>query len=220
MATHKMNLGKCVTCDKTTSQIMEGGFAECGREVQKRPKPSKIKTHSKKLHLVADECFSLFIRSRDNWRCGKCGNKFKMSDILITAGRPLGILIHNDSWGESKHLHNSHYHNRSTSPRLYFDERNCMTLCGNMYKAGGKYHRTGCHAWAEGTAEGREWYKSEMIVRLGQNEFGLLEVLARETGNYQRNYMAVIIESIVHLRDLGYDVTELKAKHKLEEWVK
>jgi len=95
-----------------------------------------------------------------------------------------------------------------------------MALCGNMYKAGGRYHRTGCHAWAEGTAEGREWYKSEMIAELGQNEFGLLEVLARETGNYQRNYMAVIIESIVHLRDLGYDVTELKAKHKLEEWVK
>ena len=208
-----MSLGKCQICDKTMGEIMDGGYSECGREVKKRPKPSQIKAHSKKLHRVADECFSLYIRSRDDWRCQKCRNEFNPSDIFY-----LTMEQSPNKKGESRHLHNSHYHNRSTSPRLYFDDRNCMALCGNMYKAGGRFHRTGCHAWAEGTAEGREWYKSEMISRLGQNEFNVLEVLARETGNYQRNYMAIIISSIAHLKELGYEVDELVEKHKLEEW--
>ena len=54
-----------------------------------------------------DTLFSKFIRTRDKWRCQKCGNKFEPP---------------------TKALHNSHYVTRGAWNTRY-DEQNCDALC-------------------------------------------------------------------------------------------
>ena len=118
----------------------------------------------------ADELFSIYIRSRDNWTCQRCGGFY---------GVPTGLDKNRSG------LHASHFVGRKAESTR-FDPRNVDALC---------YF---CHVYFGST--NREAYRQFKIKQLGQAEFDRLHLKSITTVKKDRKLaLLVVIELLKSL---------------------
>jgi len=202
-----MNLGCCIHCGKSITEIVDSGCGVCGT------KPKKMVNLQKVLKKAADDLFSISIRAECDWRCVKCRQRFNPAAKLdyMTDGSE---VLRRKSWGDSGKLHASHYHKRAKYNTRWL-RSNVWSQCGGMRPGGGgRWVMTGCHAESEveGT-EGRKWYKKFIIGKIGESRFREMEIRANveSTGH---DLEMIILDNFLLLERMGYSMEWFVKSHQ------